>query len=179
MSVEDHARNSVLREIVLEHFFVGEVLKRLWQKRIFDVEILRSEFDAGGYDLVLSRGEIVRHIQLKSRLVSSSTREVSVGLRLADRPSGCVLWMVVHDNLDFADFLFFGSAPGKPLPDLSDYKTTKHVKANREGVFLERPAHRMVPAKAFRSLGSLDAVIEELLGPIGPPADYPIEPATP
>lgn len=74
MSVEDHARNSVLREIVLEHFFVGEVLKRLWQKRIFDVEILRSEFDAGGYDLVLSRGEIVRHIQLKSRLVSSSTR---------------------------------------------------------------------------------------------------------
>lgn len=168
MSQEDHARNSVLREIVLEHFFVGEVLKRLWQKRVFDVEILRSEFDAGGYDLVLSRGEIVRHIQLKSRLHTSSTREVSVGLKLAERPSGCVIWMVVKDNLDFDDFLFFGSAPGHPLPDLSKYKITRHVKANKDGEFLDRPAHRIVPAKDFRSLKSIDATIEALLGPVEP-----------
>jgi hypothetical protein len=144
MSAEDHARNSVLREIILEHFFVGEVLKRLWQRRIFDVEILRSEFDAGGYDLVVSRGDLVRHIQLKSRLNTSATREVSIGLRLADRPSGCVIWMVIKDDLTFEDFLYFGSEPGKPLPSISDMKTTKHVKANKDGVFLERPAHRTV-----------------------------------
>jgi hypothetical protein len=165
MSAEDHARNSVLREIILEHFFVGEVLKRLWQRRIFDVEILRSEFDAGGYDLVVSRGEIVRHVQLKSRLTTSSTREVSVGMRLADRPSGCVIWMVVDDALEFQDFLYFGSEPGKPLPSLVEMKTTKHVKANKDGVFLERPAHRIVPMSQFRSLSSLDALIDALLGP--------------
>lgn len=167
MSQEDHARNSVLREIILEHFFVGEVLKRLWQRRIFDVEILRSEFDAGGYDLVVSRGQIVRHIQLKSRLNTSSTREVSVGLRLAERPSGCVIWMIVKDNLEFEDFLFFGAQPGEPLPSISDMKTTRHVKANKDGVFLDRPAHRTVPASRFQSLKTLDALIEVLLGPIG------------
>jgi hypothetical protein len=166
MTAEDHARNSVLREIILEHFFVGEVLKRLWQRRIFDVEILRSEFDAGGYDLIISRGEIVRHIQLKSRLKTSATREVSVGVRLADRPSGCVIWMVIDDALEFQDFLYFGSEPGKPLPSLVDMKTTKHVKANKDGAFLERPAHRTVPINQFKSLSTLDAVINALLGQV-------------
>jgi hypothetical protein len=166
MSAEDHARNSVLREIILEHFFVGEVLKRLWQRRVFDVEILRSEFDAGGYDLVVNRGEIVRHIQLKSRLTTSSTREVSVGVRLADRPSGCVIWMVVDDALEFKDFLYFGSEPGKALPSISNMKTTKHVKANKDGIFMERPAHRTVPISQFKSLKTIDAVIDALLGEV-------------
>ena len=34
--------------------------------RVIDVEVLRSEFDAYGYDLVMTRGHIVRHIQLKT-----------------------------------------------------------------------------------------------------------------
>jgi hypothetical protein len=33
-----------------------------------NVEVLRSEFDAHGYDLVLARGHTVRHIQLKTGL---------------------------------------------------------------------------------------------------------------
>jgi hypothetical protein len=161
---DDHARNSVLREIILEHFFIGEVLKNLWQKRIFDVEVLRSEFDAGGYDVVVSRGSLVRHIQLKSRLSSSATRQVSVGLRLADRPSGCIVWMVVDEMLNFDHFLFFGGEAGAKLPDLSSFKVTKHVKANKQGKFLVRPAHRMVPASEFEKLNSLDQVITKLLG---------------
>ncbi len=161
---DDHARNSVLREIILEHFFIGEVLKSLWQKRIFDVEVLRSEFDAGGYDVVVSRGELVRHIQLKSKLSSSSTSSVSVGLRLADRPSGCVVWMVVNEKLEFERFLYFGANAGEPLPDLSWAKVTKHVKANKDGEFLERPAHRIVPASKFETLSTIDQMIEKLLG---------------
>lgn len=162
---DDHARNSVLREIILEHFFIGEVLKRLWQKRIFDVEVLRSEFDAGGYDLVVSRGDLVRHIQLKSRLSSATSRSVSVGLRLTQRPSGCVIWMVVSETLEFEKFLYFGREAGEPLPDLCEFKVTKHVKANKDGVFLEKPGHRIVPASKFETLKTLDQVIEKLLGP--------------
>jgi hypothetical protein len=41
------------------------VLRALWCRGVFDVEVLRSEFDAHGYDLVMARGRIVRHIQLK------------------------------------------------------------------------------------------------------------------
>lgn len=41
--------NSTLRERIVEHVFVGKALQRLWQRRVTDVEVLRSEFDAGGY----------------------------------------------------------------------------------------------------------------------------------
>ena len=49
-----HAIHSTLREQIVEHVFVGDVLRRLWQRGVTDVEVLRSEFDAGGYDLVVS-----------------------------------------------------------------------------------------------------------------------------
>jgi len=74
--------------------------------------------------------------------------------------------MVVDDTLEFEDFLYFGSEPGTPLPNILEMKTTKHVKANKDGVFLERPAHRIVPMRHFRSLKTLDAVIDALLGQI-------------
>lgn len=40
--------HSVLRKRIVEHVFVGEALRRLWQLGVTDVEVLRSEFDAGG-----------------------------------------------------------------------------------------------------------------------------------
>lgn len=43
-----HYINSTLRERIVEHVFVGEALRRLWQLGVTDVEVLRSEFDAGG-----------------------------------------------------------------------------------------------------------------------------------
>ena len=58
--------HSTLRERVVEHVFVGEALRALWKQRIRAVEVLRSEFDAHGYDLVMARGPIVRHIQFKT-----------------------------------------------------------------------------------------------------------------
>lgn len=47
-----HSLHSTLRERIVEHVFIGDALRRLWQREVRDVEILRSEFDAGGYDLV-------------------------------------------------------------------------------------------------------------------------------
>ena len=53
--------NSTLRERIVEHLFVGKALQWLWNRnpRVTDVEVLRSEFDAGGYDLVMSYKKIV------------------------------------------------------------------------------------------------------------------------
>ena len=36
------------------------------RRGVFDVKILRGEFDADGYDLVMERGKIVRHMQFNS-----------------------------------------------------------------------------------------------------------------
>src|SRR5271155_4726123 len=71
--------NSTLRERVVEHVFVGEALRNLWRRGAVDVEVLRSEFDAHGYDLVLAHGRIVRHIQFKSG-TSKKPGDISVSL---------------------------------------------------------------------------------------------------
>jgi hypothetical protein len=55
-----------LRERIVEHTFVGDALRVFWRRGILDVEVLRSEFDAHGYDVVMVRGDIVRHIQFKT-----------------------------------------------------------------------------------------------------------------
>jgi len=66
LSNQQHYLQSVLRERIVEHLFIGNALQRPWQRGVTDVEVLRSEFDAGGYDLVMSYGNVVPHIQLKT-----------------------------------------------------------------------------------------------------------------
>jgi hypothetical protein len=65
-ALEAHSFHSTLRKRIAEHVFIGEALRALWRRGIMDVEVLRSEFDAHGYDLVMGRGAIVRHIQFKT-----------------------------------------------------------------------------------------------------------------
>ena len=92
-------QHSTLRERIVEHVFVGEAMRRLWQHRVTDVELLRSEFDAGGYDLVMSRGRLTRHIQLKTLTSGGKTSQLKVGLRLAERESGCVIAIPCADGV--------------------------------------------------------------------------------
>lgn len=159
-----HSRHSVLRERIIEHLFIGEALRVLWTCDVFDAEILRSEFDAGGYDLVMCRGPIVRHVQLKVSLIDSSTSEVKASLRLMDKPSGGVLWLLVTAELKLQSFLWFGGEPGELLPDITHMKTARHTKGNAEGIKLERENHRVIPRNSFVKLSSIDEVLNRLFG---------------
>src|ERR1700683_1094448 len=87
-----HHLHSSLREKIVEHVFVGESLRALWRRGVFDVGILRVEFDAYGYDLVMGRGKIVRHIQFKTG-VRDKPKAVKISTALANKPSGCVIWI--------------------------------------------------------------------------------------
>lgn len=165
-AVEQHYLNSTLREKIVEHIFVGEMLRRLWQLRIADVEILRSEFDAGGYDLVFSRRDIVRHVQLKTVSEGGAAARVTVNIKLADRPSGCVVWIVVGPGLELCSYLWFGAAPGAPLPSLAGLATARHTKGDATGLKAERPNHRTIPRRAFEPVPTLDGVIAKLFGPL-------------
>jgi hypothetical protein len=115
-----HFHNSTLRERIVEHTFAGEALRALWRRGVVDVEVLRPEFDAHGYDLVMSHGPIVRHIQFKTG-TKRKPDKVSVAEALANKPSGCVIWIRVTDELDIGPFFWFGDTPGKPLPSLANY----------------------------------------------------------
>jgi hypothetical protein len=63
-----------------------------------EVEVLRSEFDAGGYDLVMSYRKVVRHIQFKSVMEDGKAAYVKVGMKLMEKPSGCVIWIVLSPS---------------------------------------------------------------------------------
>jgi hypothetical protein len=96
-----HSLHSTLRERIVEHVFVGDALRRLWQHRVTDVEVLRSEFDAGGYDLVMGHGRIVRHIQFKTSMADSKVASIKASLKLMDKPSGCIIWILLTPALEF------------------------------------------------------------------------------
>ena len=161
-----HSVHSTLRERIVEHVFVGDALRRLWQRGVADVEVLRSEFDAGGYDLVMSYRKIVRHIQFKTVTEHSKTNNVTVSVKLMEKPAGCVIWIGVSPKLELKSFRWFGDEQGRPLPDITHLKRARQVRANAQGVKAERPDYRVIPAGRFKKLETLDEVLNRLFGPL-------------
>lgn len=160
-----HAVHSKPREQIIEHVFIAESLRTLWRCGVRDVEVLRSEFDGGGYDVVLDRGGITRHIQLKGLVKDGARKKIDVNLKLAEKVSGCVVVVIVDDDLTFHGFLWFGDEPGKPLPPVTELRVGKHTKPNKQGVKTERPTKRDVPISRFTALASMEQVLVRLFGP--------------
>lgn len=161
-----HSTHSTLRERIVEHVFVGDALRSLWRRGIVDVEVLRAEFDAHGYDLVIGRGDVVRHIQFKTG-TANRPGDVSVPLVLSSKPAGCVLWIHVTDGLELGPFFWFGGPPGAPLPPLSS-AVPRRPTHNSQGVRPPRANHRVIAASAFQRLETVDEVLVALLGDLTP-----------
>lgn len=159
-----HALHSTLRESIVEHLFIGTLLRRLWQARVFDAEILKSEFDAGGYDLVMTWRDITRHIQLKVTREGGRRADVNINLRLAEKPSGCVVWIFVDDALEIVSYRWFGQGAYEALPNVSHLPVVKHTKGTSEGVKNERAAHRLLRKSAFKPVADIDTLLRLLLG---------------
>ena len=45
--------HSSLRASVLEHLFLGQLLRALWNADCRQIQVLRSEVDSAGYDVVV------------------------------------------------------------------------------------------------------------------------------
>jgi len=135
---ERHYVHSVLRERIAEHMFVGEALRTLWRRNITDVELLRSEFDAGGYDLVMSLRAIVRHIQLKVSMEAGRVPVLRQAIKLMEKPTGCILWIAVAEDLELRSFLF-GTATSR--------ESHCHIRENedRKSYSARIPALALIP----------------------------------
>src|SRR5687767_5636869 len=158
-----HSLRSSHREALLEHLFAGEVMKRLWQRGEWRLEVLKPQVDDSGYDLVLEANGVVRHVQLKASFRGSTVREAKVNTLLALKPSGCVIFVWFdNDTIDLGPFAFFGGAPGEPLPDLAGMKVGRHTKGDAKGVKAERPNIRTLPLSRFERLQGIDQVVERL-----------------
>jgi hypothetical protein len=165
MLPSQHSLYSSYREMLIEHLFVGEIMRRLWLRGITQFEVLKPQVDDSGYDLVLEANGVVRHIQLKSSFDAAATKQVKASLKLALKPSPCVIWVRFNPvSLALGPFLWFGGAPGEPIPDLTLLKVAKHTRANSQGIKKERPNQRSIPRARFEKVADLDALVTRLFG---------------
>lgn len=165
MTASEQSLYSSYREMLFEHLFAGALMRHLWLQGFGRLEMLKSQVDDSGYDLVLEANNVVRHIQLKSSHIGSATSRVNVNDALARKPSGCVVWMQFDPlTLEFDHFLWFGNEAGKMLPELWGFKVAKHAKGNAQGIKLERPGIRVVPKTRFEKLESIEDVVAKLFG---------------
>jgi hypothetical protein len=153
-----HALQSSLRASIVEHLFVGELMRLLWCRGIRQIELLRAEVDCAGYDLVLGCKGIERHIQLKSRHSKARARKVDVHTAMRQKPSGCVLWISFDERtMQLGPFYWFGGRPGRQIPDLGTEKA-RHTRGRRN----ERRAIRVVKKSRFEKLASIKEVADKL-----------------
>ena len=156
--------HSSLREKVLEHLFVGDLLRCLWRLGRRDIELLRAEVDYAGYDLVLECNGWVRHIQLKSSHGTSAASFVTAHVGLTRKPSACVIWIRFDPaTMQLGPFLWLGAEPGQALASLGD-QLARHTKADRTGTKSVRPNIRVIKRTAFRELSTIEEVASELFG---------------
>jgi hypothetical protein len=145
-----HYAESSARENLIEHVFLGELLRGLWRKEVRDLEVLRPEVDSGGYDLALEFRGLTRHVQLKSSYRGVRPADVTASVRLLERPSACIVWIFFDpDTLSRGPFLWFGGDAGERMPAMGD-KVAKHTKPNAMLKKADRPAHRVIAKKPFR-----------------------------
>ena len=158
-------------EKVLEHRFVAELTSALWLQGVTDFEVLRSEVDSHGYDLVIEAGGVLRHIQLKDMVQGGKRRDVSINFRLAGKPSGCIIWFTYNpQTLTLGPFHWFGGLPGEPLPDVGT-PPAKHTKGTSLGAKNVRPCHREVARTRFRAVAYVGELVDLLFGTAPEAAD--------
>jgi hypothetical protein len=107
------------------------------------------------------------HVQFKSSHRDAGTRKVNIHVNLAKKPSGCVIWIFFDpDTLKLGPFLWFGAAPGEPLPTLDHYPVARHVKGNKAGKKAPRPNLRVIGKREFKELPDIASLAVALFGTV-------------
>ena len=156
-----HSHHSSRREKILENLFVGEVLKELWCREFYEVDLLHSDIDASGYDVVLELPNGVRHIQLKA---STKRKPITANAKICDRPSGCIVVMIVdEDTLNFTEFLWFGEELNQRCSGIRLLSKARHTKGNSLGEKAKRQDTFRVPTGKFERLKSFEDLVDRLV----------------
>lgn len=154
-----HTENSSYREKLIEHLFVGELLKLSWMRHACSLEIAKPEVDNSGYDLIAEAEGRVRHIQLKTSIIGGKTASQKVHTKLAEKPSGCVVWIYFNeDTLHLGPFFYFEVNSAS----LGGCKIAKHTKGNKDGVKAERQNLRVVPKRSFTKIELIEDIYAQL-----------------
>lgn len=162
----DKFLHSSYYEKLVEHLFIADILKTAWFNGQVQIEISRAEIDNSGYDLILECKNVIRHVQLKCSDESSKTSVQKINIKLAEKPSGCVVWVKRSKDETESNFLlsylFFGQDAGQQLPSLDNYKSAKHTKGNKTGVKKIRPNIKAIPKGKFIKIENTIELLHKL-----------------
>lgn len=165
----DAMTSSTAMERLLEHVVLGDLAQEAWFGRRQLIDILHSSVDAFGHDVVLECGPVIRHVQFKARRLDAKTSSYGINTRLAERPSGCIIWTGWAKRPDAnrvdVQYRWFGGRPGERLPDLGDV-VAKHAKANAQGVKAPRPDIRVLRLSRFEPISDTAQLLDRLFGPV-------------
>ena len=139
---EQHYRHSSYREKLLEHLFLAELLQVGWfrnpERRI---EVVRSEVDDSGYDLLLEYEGRRRYVQLKSNKKATAP---DVNVQLGNKEGGCVVIIVVEEPGENSTqryeltYRFFGARVPEKRPALGgEIGGRKRNNPNKRRVYLK------------------------------------------
>jgi hypothetical protein len=159
------AERSSYVENVLRHALVAAIAGEQWMRNPLScIQILNSEVDDSGFDIVLALGNRARYIQLKQTHSEKTPPHVSVRLSFATMLGSCVV-LVAHNlhDLSIANFRFFGSAPDLPMPDISaGARSIVPGRRNAAGERKRREGYRNVALRRFSPTLSSSQLLDML-----------------
>jgi cell division protein FtsL len=165
-TIENKTEKSLYFEKLIEHRFISDIMMYCWFKYKTTLEIIHSEIDANGYDLIISYNNVNRYIQLKTSEEDGKTARQNLNISLMKKENPCVIWIIRNYDKNRNDFvfsyLFWGSNIGDPSPNVENYKMAKHTKADIKGNKKERPNIKIISKSKFVKLTSMEKLFEIL-----------------
>ena len=149
---------------LIEHRFIADIMMIAWYKHQATVEILRSEIDVSGYDIIMSYKNIKRHIQLKSSIAGGRTVQQRINISLLEKENPCIVWLVREYDEEKKDFnfkyLFWGARTGgRNTADIKNCKKPRDAKGKKEKL-----NHRNVPKGKFEVCEDIEDLFSKLFG---------------
>lgn len=164
--------HSVFVEKMTEQLVISELVQEGWFGFGRKVDVLRSAVDDAGYDVALECGGVLRHVQLKSSHADATTARQTINIALAEKPSGCVVWVIREENFETCRmslrYRFFGGGPGEPLPEIP--ATRRRGRAGKAGRAKakrqrkERANMRVINKGQFQCVRTTGHLLELLFG---------------
>jgi hypothetical protein len=114
-------RNSHFFENLLEHRFLYDLCRTLVLRTPAELaNIMRSEVDAFGFDLVVAVGQRTVHIQMKTRSGSPEPTPYKISEALWRLPNAVAIWML-YDPSTLEPISYY--VLGAPLPPMEDFSS--------------------------------------------------------
>jgi hypothetical protein len=132
------AHHSTFFENLLEHRFLFDLRRELVLREIPQLlNVLKSDVDAFGFDLVLSVGDRSLHVQMKTRSGSPYAKPYDLSEGLWRLPNSCVIWMLYDaELLEPSSYYLLGF----PMPDKELFPSAK--RAARRKVKIQQATHK-------------------------------------